>query len=146
MPWVVKRFWKEFVAWKGYMTACRQDPTTREGGRSPRPDEDDPIHEVTFQAHDLTHFLLPDLLFTGEHTPLYRRLYILYRMLSEAVTLVFSDMLFAEALRRGGLEYDWSKRKIWPVFRDSGLEPVGAPACPLRILGVFRTRLEANGT
>jgi len=105
--------------------------------------KDDAIHEVTFQAHDLTHFLLPDLLFTGDHTPMYRRLYIVYRMLSEAVTLVFADMLFVEGLRRGGLEYDWAKRKIWPVFRDSGLDPFTTP-CPEKVLGVFRTLLEAN--
>ena len=30
---------------------------------------------------------LPDLLFTGEDSPLHRRLYIIYRMLSEAITL-----------------------------------------------------------
>jgi len=106
--------------------------------------KDDAIHEATFQAHDLTHFLLPDLLFTGEHTSLNRRLYIIYRMLSEAITLVFADMLFVEALRRGGLQYDWTKRKIWPLFRDCGLDPFPETAEPQRTLSVFRTLLEAN--
>ncbi len=47
---------------------------------------------------------LPDLLFTGNDSPLHRRLYIIYRMLSEATTLVFADMLFVESLRRRGVE------------------------------------------
>ena len=34
---------------------------------------------------------LPDLLFTGEDSPLHRRLYIIYRMLSEAITLRGSE-------------------------------------------------------
>ena len=98
---------------------------------------------MTFQAHDLTHFLLPDLIFTGTNGSLSRRLYIIYRMLSEAITLVFADMLFVEALRREGLEYDWEKRKIWPVFRDCGLDPF-EPSEPQQLLSVFRTLLEAN--
>ena len=65
-------------------------------------------------------------------------------MLSEAVTLVFADMLFVEALRRGGLEYDWTKRRIWPLFRDCGLDPFKEPAQPQHLLSVFRTLLEAN--
>ena len=75
---------------------------------------------------------------------LIRRLYIIYRMLSEAITLVFADMLFVEALRRGGLQYDWTKRKIWPLFRDCGLDPFPETAEPQRTLSVFRTLLEAN--
>jgi len=105
--------------------------------------KDDAIHEVTFQAHDLAHFLLPDLLFTGNDSPLHRRLYIIYRMLSETTTLVFADMLFVESLRRRGVEYDWSKRKIWPVFQACGLDPFGAGSTE-HFLNVFRCLLEAN--
>lgn len=104
--------------------------------------KDDAVHEATFQAHDLAHFLLPDLLFTGEDSPLHRRLYIIYRMLSEAITLVFADMLFVEHLRRSGVEYDWSKRKIWPLFRACGLDPFAGST--EHFLSVFRVLLEAN--
>ena len=64
-------------------------------------------------------------------------------MLSEAITLVFADMLFVEALRRGGVEYDWTKRKIWPLFRDCGLDPF-KHSDSQHLLSVFRTLLEAN--
>ena len=49
-------------------------------------------------------------------------------MMSEATTLVFADMLFVETLRKSGYQYDWSKRKIHPLFLDTGLQPfvVGA--------------------
>ena len=60
----------------------------------------DPVHEITFTAHDFGHFLIPDLVFTGELSANVRKTYILYRMMSEATTLVFADMLFVETLRR----------------------------------------------
>jgi len=82
----------------------------------------DPIHELTFLAHDLGHFLLPDLVFTGVHTPQLRRVYIIARLLSEATTLVFADMLLAEALRRSGVEYDWTQREIWPLLNATGID------------------------
>jgi len=105
--------------------------------------KDDAIHEATFQAHDLAHFLVPDLLFTGQDSPLHRRLYIVYRMLSEATTLVFADMIFVEALNRSGVSYDWGKRKIWPLFRATGLDPF-EPKEAQHFLRVFRRLLEAN--
>ena len=75
----------------------------------------DPIHEITFTAHDFGHFLIPDLVYTGNNSTNGRRAYILYRMLSEAVTMVFADMLFVETLRLSGHEYDYSKRHIHPL-------------------------------
>ncbi|CAJ1393545.1 unnamed protein product [Effrenium voratum] len=105
--------------------------------------KDDAIHEATFQAHDLAHFLVPDLLFTGQDSPLHRRLYIVYRMLSEATTLVFADMVFVEALNRSGVSYDWGKRKIWPLFRATGLDPF-EPKEAQHFLRVFRRLMEAN--
>ena len=39
-------------------------------------------------------------------------------MLSEAVTIVLADMIFVDTLRKDSVEYDWSKRKIWPLFND----------------------------
>jgi hypothetical protein len=43
-------------------------------------------------------------------------------MLSEAVTLVLADMLFVDTLRRSGHEYEYSKRQIYPLFEDLGLD------------------------
>lgn len=102
----------------------------------------DPVHEVTFQAHDLGHFLIPDLLYTGRGGALHRRLYIVHRMLSEALTIVFADMLFAETLRRSGVEYDFHQRRIWPLFRDTGLDPFAAG--PEHMVCVMKTLMHAS--
>ncbi|CAE6909388.1 unnamed protein product [Symbiodinium natans] len=85
----------------------------------------DPIHEITFTAHDFGHFLIPDLVFTGNTSTNARRTYIIYRMMSEATTMVFADMLFVETLRLAGYSYDWAKRKIHPLFEATGLKPFG---------------------
>ena len=58
------------------------------------------MHEISFVAHDFGHFLIPDLVFTGrDMSAEARRTYIVYRMCSEATTLVFADMLFVEVCR-----------------------------------------------
>lgn len=77
----------------------------------------DEIHEITFFVHDLGHFVLPDLIYSGENHPVYDRVYTIYRMLSEAFTLVIADMLFIDALVRDGVSYDYDKRKIYPLYR-----------------------------
>ena len=82
----------------------------------------DPVHEITFMAHDFGHFLLPDLIFTGAADDSRRKVYVIARMMSEAVTLVLADMLLVDTLRRGGVEYDWGKRRIYPLFADLGLD------------------------
>eukprot|EP00929_Paragymnodinium_shiwhaense_P119186 TRINITY_DN91065_c0_g1_i1.p1 TRINITY_DN91065_c0_g1~~TRINITY_DN91065_c0_g1_i1.p1 ORF type:complete len:688 (-),score=93.31 TRINITY_DN91065_c0_g1_i1:268-2331(-) len=104
----------------------------------------DPIHEVTFTAHDFGHFSIPDLVYTGGTSKAYRRTYILYRMMSEATTLVFADMLFVETLRRSGYEYDWTKRKIHPLFLATGVDPFAAGLSRQEFLAKFRILLEAN--
>lgn len=83
----------------------------------------DQIHEATYMAHDFIHFMIPDLIFTGEHSELHEKVYIIYRMMSEATTLVFSDMLFADSLKRScGIEYDFKKRCFQPVYEACGLK------------------------
>ena len=75
-------------------------------------------------AHDFGHFLIPDLIYTGLRHPLVRKTYIIYRMMSEATTLVFADMLFVDTLKRcNTYEYNWSKRKIHPLLVATGLDP-----------------------
>jgi len=82
----------------------------------------DKIHERTFTAHDLGHHLIPDLIFTGEDSPKNRKVYLASRMISEAVTLVLADMVYVDALEQQGIEYDFSGRKIHPLFEDSGID------------------------
>ena len=77
----------------------------------------DAIHELTFLVHDLCHFVLPDLIYSGEQHPLYDKVYIIHRMLSEAISLVLADMLFVETLEQAGVAYDYNKRKIYPLYQ-----------------------------
>lgn len=82
----------------------------------------DPIHEITFMFHDMTHFLMPDLVYDGENSNLHKRVYILYRMMSEAISLCMADMLFVDTLASSGVSYDFSKRNIYPMFTDLALD------------------------
>lgn len=75
----------------------------------------DKVHEITFMFHDLMHFQFPDLVFDG-HSPMGQKVYLLHRMMGEAITLVLADMVFVDNLRKAGIEYDWSKRKIHPLL------------------------------
>lgn len=102
----------------------------------------DPIHEITFTAHDFGHFLIPDLVFTGNTSINARRTYIIYRMMSEATTMVFADMLFVETLRLSGYSYEWSKRKIHPLFQETGLKPFDGDR--QHFFSEMRKLLEAN--
>ncbi|WP_419420744.1 hypothetical protein ACNVED_05465 [Legionella sp. D16C41] len=82
----------------------------------------DLIHELTYMAHDFGHFLIPDLLYTGKHTVENQQIYIIYRMMSEAFTLVLADMMFVDSLKKSGFEYDYSKRKIYPLFEEFDID------------------------
>lgn len=75
----------------------------------------DSIHEATFQFHDFMHFLVPDLIIGNSNN---KKLYIIYRMMSEAFSLVFADMLYIDSLKENGIEYDYSKRHIYPIYED----------------------------
>ncbi|CAK9022325.1 unnamed protein product [Durusdinium trenchii] len=101
----------------------------------------DAIHEITFTAHDFGHFLIPDLVFTGNTSTNARRTYIIYRMMSEATTMVFADMLFVETLRLSGYSYDWSKRKIHPLLVETGVKPFEGLS---HFFTEFQKLLEAN--
>ncbi|MCA9636469.1 MAG: hypothetical protein KC420_10630 [Myxococcales bacterium] len=85
----------------------------------------DEIHEATFMMHDFGHFLLPDLIFNGRVSEVGRRVYIIHRMISEAVTLVLADMVFVDALRRGGVDYEWTRRHAYPLFAATGVDVGG---------------------
>lgn len=75
----------------------------------------DEIHEITFAVHDLCHFVIPDLIVDTDNKEK-ENTYILYRMLSEAITMVYADMLFIDMLKENNVEYDYSARKIYPIF------------------------------
>lgn len=82
------------------------------------PKPKDPRHELTFQFHDISHHNIPDLVFDGVISPLHKKVYISYRLMSEAITLVLADMIFVNSLIRSGFKYETvNQRKIYPVFQ-----------------------------
>jgi hypothetical protein len=89
-------------------------------GGLPYVPKSDPVHEATYLFHDVMHHLMPDLLFDGVDSVDHRRVYIAWRMISEAVSLVLADMGFAASLatRPEHADYDFSKRRILPLFQS----------------------------
>jgi len=97
----------------------------------------DQIHELTYMIHDMGHARMPDLVPTHDPTSIpaieakeLERIYIIYRMMSEAVTLVLADYVFVDALVRDRVnlpaefrDYDFGARRIWPLF-DALKRPV----------------------
>lgn len=80
------------------------------------PKKDD-IHELTFMFHDIMHFLFSDL-FMDNDSVLDKKVYIISRMMSEAFTIILADMLFIHLLKKNNISYDFSKRKIYPLFEN----------------------------
>ena len=78
----------------------------------------DEIHEVTFMFHDLMHHAMPDLILNGDDSSSVKETYIIHRMLSEAITIVLADMIFVDELVTSGYEYNWSKRRIYPIYEE----------------------------
>jgi len=64
---------------------------------------------------------IPDLVVSGPLSEHERRVYMAYRMMSEALTIVIADMAFVDTLARSNYEYDFSKRKIYPLFQALGI-------------------------
>ena len=91
-------------------------------GGLPLTAKDDAIHEDTFMAHDFGHFAIPDLVFTGTDSLLHRRAYIAWRMMSEATTMALADMLLIDALSKSNVQYNFDKRRIYPLFCDLNLD------------------------
>lgn len=83
----------------------------------PLTEKKDPIHEITFLFHDLMHFQLPDLIPDNGGT-IARNIYVTHRIMGEALTLVLADMVFVDNMRRNGVEYDFSKRLIYPLHQN----------------------------
>lgn len=85
---------------------------------TPKKDE---VHEVTFMFHDIMHFAFPDLIITKPDKA-DKHKYIISRMISEAMTLVLADMLFVSLIKANNVEYDYSKRRIYPLFENINFE------------------------
>lgn len=75
----------------------------------------DYVHELTFLTHDLIHWAMPDVIPSSGSERDYR-LYVVTRMMSEAITLVMADMVFIDQALKAGLVYDTLKRAIHPLY------------------------------
>lgn len=84
------------------------------------------FHEATYMGHDFGHELIPDLLYSpakSEHDLiLNKRVYIIHRMIGEAVTLILADILFADTLYQAGYAMDGGERPIYHFFKKCGLD------------------------
>jgi hypothetical protein len=76
----------------------------------------DEIHELTFMMHDIMHHASPDLIFDGNSSNEARMVYMMHRMMGEAISMVLADYLFVDLMKQSGIDYDYEKRKIHPVF------------------------------
>ena len=81
--------------------------------------ESDPIHELTYQFHDFSHFNIPDLVYTGNNTDIGKLVYIGYRLMSESITLVMADMIFVNSIFESGNKYETVEgRKIYKILSE----------------------------
>lgn len=80
------------------------------------------VEETVFMMHDLNHHNIPDLIFEGDGSEEMRRVYSAWRMMSEAMTLVIADMLYADTLVRTNPE-NASKvdSRIYPLYQALNL-------------------------
>lgn len=81
----------------------------------------DEIHEGTFMLHDLWHFVFRDPVINGTENKQEQRVFIANRLMSEAFTLVLTDMVGVSHANLDKANYDTSKRKIFPILSDSKL-------------------------
>ncbi len=82
----------------------------------------DEIHEITFMVHDLCHFIFPDIFISTNNKNMEFKKYVNFRLASEAFTMVLADMVFIDHLVKSGYEYDFSKRKIYPLFKTLNID------------------------
>lgn len=99
----------------------------------PRFQKPDPLWQTAFQIHDYFHQSSPDQIFTGKTSAKHRRIYVATRLMSEGLSIVLADMLFIQAVRDAGFEYDYSTRKISPLFGSLSL-PAGDKKAQLKAL------------
>ena len=83
------------------------------------------IEETIFMAHDIFHHLIPDLVFDCEDSEFSRYVYISWRMMSEAMTLVLADMLYADTLVQSNPQNEaFIDQRIYPLYKALKKEPL----------------------
>lgn len=84
------------------------------------------LREITFFCHDIGHFLLPDLIYTGndsnDSNDMTRKIYCLYRLLGEATTVVINEMYLVKAYENNNtirkLDPEWTMDLPYLLFKE----------------------------
>lgn len=76
----------------------------------------DAAEETIFMTHDILHHLIPDLICDTPPSREHFYVYCIWRMMSEACTLVLADMLYADSLIQLGVECSCVDKRIYPLF------------------------------
>lgn len=99
------------------------------------------VEETVFMMHDLNHHNIPDLIFDGDGSIEMHNVYAAWRMMSEAMTLVIADMLYADTLvRTNALNASKVDSRIYPLFKALSIEE----PTPENRLEIIRQLLWAN--
>ncbi len=76
------------------------------------------VEETIFMYHDLHHHLVPDLVLTGTSQLGNENVYGAWRMMSEAITMIFADMFYADVLNeKNSLHKESFSKDIYPLFQ-----------------------------
>lgn len=85
------------------------------------------VEETVFMMHDLNHHNIPDLIFEGDASEEMRNVYVAWRMMSEAMTLVIADMLYADTLVKTNPENEKKvDSRIYPLFKSLNLNSLAS--------------------
>lgn len=89
----------------------------------PLTEKKDEVEETIFMTHDMHHHLIPDLICDRElmltEAEWSRETFYVYsgwRMMSEACTMIFADMLYADGLMKYGVDRRCVDSRIYPLF------------------------------
>lgn len=83
------------------------------------------VEETVFMMHDFNHHNIPDLIFDGDDSAEMLNVYVVWRMMSEALTLVMADMFYADTLYKSDPANESSlDSRIYPLFKALNLPEI----------------------
>lgn len=103
------------------------NPTINAGIPLTEKKDKDPVYELIFLMHDFGHFLLPDLVFTGNNSCLHKKFYVNWRLLGESITVVLNEMILVHCLNYAQEFHDLLKLgfdkpyKLYRIFKHIDL-------------------------
>lgn len=80
--------------------------------------------ETVYMVHDICHHNVPDLIYDGNNSPAHKHVYAAWRMMSEAMTMIMADMLYADSLIKTGVDIKQVDTRIYPLFQALNLPEV----------------------